>query len=227
MAEAAQSARLSTWRRAAAVRLVALGLMLGLANLPGVGLVSSFGVGQAAAQEPAILVISRKRLLNETSHAQALLQAEIDLTARLQAEVDAIKADLAAEEQELARLRPTLDRAVFEARVAAFDSKIRKQRRESQEKAAALQNAFRAERLKLVRALDPLLETERKERGASLVLNADQVLTADPALDITDEAIARFNATVPPPQIPNLESLTAEPSPPSAAEGSGDAQTGQ
>jgi Skp family chaperone for outer membrane proteins len=226
MAQAAHSAMLTIWRRAAAVRLLALGLVIGLAGPQTEGPAGLFGASRAAAQETAILVISRKRLLNETAHARALLQAEIDLTAQLQAKVDAIKAELAAEERELARLRPTLDRQVFEARVAAFDRKIRQQRRESQEKAAALQNAFRAERLKLVKALDPLLETARMERGASLILNADQVLTMDPALDITDEAIARFNATVPPPQIPDLDNLAAEPPPP-ASGGSGQTQTGQ
>ena len=182
------------WTRRDAVALAVLGLGLGLG-------------GRAAADEVAILTVSRKRLLNDTIHARALLKAEIELTAELQRRVDAVKAGLAAVEQELARVRPTLDREVFAARVAAFDRMVRRQRRAAQKYAAALQNAFRAERLKLVEALGPLLEEVREVHGASVILNSDQVLASDLALDVTDEVIARFNATVPPPVVPGLDLL--------------------
>lgn len=184
---------LKPWTRRKAIALAVLGLGLGL------------GLGRATADEAAILMVSRKRLLNDTAHARALLKAEIELTAELQRQIDAIKAELTAEEQELTRLRPTLDREVFAARVAAFDRNVRRQRRAAQKQAAALQSAFRAERLKLVEALDPLLEEVREANGASAILNSDQVLASDPALDVTDEVIARFNATVPPPVVPDLE----------------------
>ena len=187
---------LKPWTRRKAIALAVLGLGLGL------------GLGRATADEAAILMVSRKRLLNDTTHARALLKAEIELTAELQRRIDAIKAELTAEEQELTRLRPTLDREVFAARVAAFDRNVRRQRRAAQKQAAALQSAFRAERLKLVEALDPLLEEVREANGASAILNSDQVLASDPALDVTDEVIARFNATVPPPVVPDLEVIT-------------------
>ena len=184
-----------TRRRTIALAVSALGLGQGL------------GLGRAAAGEAVILIVSRKRLLNDTAHARALLKAEIELTAELQLQIDAIKAELNAEEQELARLRPTLDREVFAARVAAFDRMVRRQRRAAQKYAATLQNAFRAERLKLVEALGPLLEEVREVHGASVILNSDQVLASDLALDVTDEVIARFNATVPPPVVPGLDLL--------------------
>ena len=172
-----------------------------------VGLGQGWGWGSAARGEAVILLVARKRLLNDTAHARALLKAEIELTSELQLQIDAIKAELNAEEQELARLRPTLDREVFAARVAAFDRMVRRQRRAAQKYAATLQNAFRAERLKLVEALGPLLEEVREVHGASVILNSDQVLASDLALDVTDEVIARFNATVPPPVVPGLDLL--------------------
>ncbi len=187
------------WTRRKAIALAVFG--------PGLGSGLGLALGRAAADEAAILMVSRKRLLNDTAHARALLKAEIELTAELQLQIDAIKAELNAEEQELARLRPTLDREVFATRVAAFDRKVRRQRRAAQKYAAALQNAFRAERLKLVEALGPLLEEVREVHGASVILNSDQVLASDLALDVTDEVIARFNATVPPPVVPGLDLL--------------------
>lgn len=185
-------------------------VLAALALLPSARLAA----GPAGAQEAALLVASRKRLLNDTDHARVLLKAEIELTAELQRRIDAVKVDLNAEEQELARLRPTLERAEFDERVAEFDRRIRSQRREAQQYAAILQNAFRAERLKLTEALDPLLEDIRRSSGASVILNADQVLASDAARDVTDEVIARFNAEVPPPAIPSLDTLGPAPAKP-------------
>lgn len=158
---------------------------------------------QACAGEQA-LVVSRKRVLNETDHARVLIEAEASLSAELQSEVDALKESLTAEEQELTRLRATLDRESFDQRVAEFDRRVRHERRDTQERAAMLQNAFRDERVKLVDALGPVLEAVRQEHGASLILNSDVVLAADPVLDVTDEVIERFNAAVPPVTIPRL-----------------------
>jgi Skp family chaperone for outer membrane proteins len=201
------------WARRGALSLAVTGLMLG----PGQGLWASRGaisvLGHASAAEPAILLVSRKRLLTETTHAKALLKAEVELTAKLQRRVDAIKAELTAEEQELTRLRQTMARVEFDARVAQFETDVRRQRREAQQYAAILQNVFRAERLKLLKALNPLLEEVRAAYGTSVILNADQVLVSDPSLDVTDEMIVRFNATVAQPIVPELEDLTLEQAP--------------
>jgi len=201
------------WARRGAMTLAVAGLMLGPAQTlwpsHGPGLV----LGRAEAAEPAILLVSRKRLLNETTHAKVLLEAEIELTSELQGRVDAIKVELTAEEQELTRLRETLERVEFDARVAQFDIDVRRQRREAQQYAAALQNVFRAERLKLLNALVPLLEEVRAAYGASVILNADQVLISDPSLDVTDEVIAKFNDTVALPIVPDLDDLVLKPAP--------------
>ena len=174
----------------------------------------------AQAQEAGgpVLLVSRKRLLHETAHAQALSKAEIELTAELQRRVNAVKAELTAEEQELAKLRGSLPRDEFDRRVAAFDRRVRDERRLTQQHATNLQNALRAERLKLVEAIGPLLEAVRATKGAQAILNADQVLAADPAIDITAEVIAQFNMTVPPPIIPELETLAPEESAPASVE---------
>ena len=160
-----------------------------------------------AAQSSDILIVSRRRLLHETRHAQMLKSAEDTMTAELQRQVDAVKARLNAEEQELARLRHTLPREELEQRVAAFDHWVRMERRRAQQHATNLQNAFRAERLKLVEAIGPVLESIRVARGANAILNADQILVAASEIDVTDEAIAHFNDEVPPPEIPDLAAL--------------------
>lgn len=171
--------------------------------------VAALGAASAAngAERVDLLLVSRKRLLTETRQARALSEAETQLSAELQRRIDEIKAELGREEQELARMRGSLDRSVFQAKITAFDRKVRKERRRAQQYAANLRNAFRAEKIKLAAAVRPVLLALLAEKGASAILDADTALAFDPALDVTDEAIARFNATVPMPAVPDLEAL--------------------
>lgn len=164
--------------------------------------------GAAMAQERGpVLLVSRRRMLNETRQARALVEAEQRMTAELQARIDRVKRELAETEQELARLRESLSREEFEERTQAFDRRVRRQRREAQRQAAALQNAFRAMRVQLLEAMDRFLRQVRAQRGARLILDADSALAWDPAADITGEVIAAFNTNVSMPQIPGLETL--------------------
>ena len=198
------------WTRRASLR-VAFGLVL----------VSPTASALAqSATRTEVLVVSRQRLLSETETAKALQKAEIEMTAELQRRVDEIKAQFNAEEQELARLRPTMERTAFDARVAEFDRNVRRERRQTQFRAAALQTAFREARLKFVEALGPVMEEVRAKHGAVLILNADQALALDHAADVTDEVIERVNQTIPVPPLPDLDKLDpgpemplAEPSP--------------
>ena len=127
------------------------------------------------------------------------------MTARLQAQIDETKVQFAAEEEELTRLRGDLSAAEFEARVADFDQRVRFARRVAQERAAALQKSFQDARAAIVAALPSLMEQLRVESGARVIVNADQVLAADPAIDLTDRAIALFDAEGPSPAIPDID----------------------
>lgn len=183
-----------TRRRALALALLPLGLAAGEAG------------AQEGAQGP-ILVLSRRRMLNETRHARALLEAEQRMTAELQARVDQTKRRLAAEEQRLAELRSSLPREEFDQRTSAFDRMVRRERREAQRQAAALQTVFRSLRVRMLETLDRFLGRVRADRGATLILDAENALAWDPSIDITDEVIARFDEAVPPPEIPDLDTI--------------------
>ncbi len=170
-----------------------------------------------AQRQPPILTVSRQRLLNDTRYARELAGAEQRMTNELQSRIDATKRELTEREQELTRLRGTLPREEFEALTAAFDRRVRRERREAQGLSSALQSAFRNERVKLLEMLDDVLEQVRAERGASLILNQDDAIASDPALDITEEVVARFDRTVPLPEIPDLDSFLADVPEPSEA----------
>lgn len=163
-------------------RLVASAIILVLAAAP------------AAAQ--AVLVIDRERMVTESAAAKALRQIEIDLRARVQSELDKVKDALEAEEKELTRLRDELPKEEFEARSRDFDRRVRIERRAAQERGAILQKFISDAQEELLRAAAPVLAQLRRDRGAAVLLDASVVVAGDPSIDVTDEAIARFDAAL-------------------------------
>jgi len=160
-------------------------------------------VPAATRAEPGshLLVVSRRRILEETVAGRALREAESAASAAFQTRVEDAKRALEARESELARLRGSLSREEFRRQTEAFDNAVRSTRRETQRQAALMQKAFRAAHERLVAALDPILAALLADHGADAVLDAEQVLAARAAADVTEEAIARFDAQVAPVEI--------------------------
>ncbi|MGD1926144.1 MAG: OmpH family outer membrane protein [Paracoccaceae bacterium] len=150
-------------------------------------------------------MISRERLLRDVEVARQLRQAEQRMTERLQAQIDETRVALAAEEAELAEVRETLPVDELDRRIQDFDRRMRLARQITQERAAALQKGFQDARAAVVAGLPALIERLRQEVGADVILNAEQVLAADPALDLTDRAVSLFDEAGPRPPIPDID----------------------
>ncbi|MFV0475933.1 MAG: OmpH family outer membrane protein [Pikeienuella sp.] len=169
----------------------------------------------AAAQGTvAVLIVDRERALSESAPAAGLGAQERAARVALKAELDELRASLEAEEGEIAAMREIAPKEVFEARVRAFDARVREARRESQEKGEALQARFVAARRQLVEALEPVLRELLAETGAVMIVDARSVLAAQPGADMTEEVIRRFNArasvALPPPPPRGARSVGSE-----------------
>ena len=174
----------------------------------------------ATLAQTSIGIVSRERILRETAQAQALRNAELALSEMLQTWIDDAKGVLAAEEAELARLRSEISAVEFAERAESFDQRVRAVRQKTQGTAAQFQRGFQEARAEIVRALPPLLEQLRVEAGVEVILNSDQVLAQDSAVDLTDRAIALFNSEGPWPKPPEIDLSVPLVQPP--ADGTGD-----
>ncbi len=156
----------------------------------------------AGAQEaPPILIVDRERVLRDSVPARTLAESEREARIALGEELEALRRALETEEAEIAALRDEGDKAAFEARVRAFDIRVREARRDSQAKGEALQARFIGARRDLAASLEPVLQSVLKDTGATLILDARTVLAARQGADVTDEVIRRFDAAppIPPP----------------------------
>lgn len=168
------------------------------------GLAASLACGAGSAAEQ-IYVLSRERVLRETAVARRLGAAEARMTKQLQTLVDRTKTELAAEEVDLTRLRNELPAVEFELRVTDFDRRVRMARRLTQERATKLQKAFQEARARLVSQLPPVVNQLRRESGATMILNADLVLSVDQSFDLTDRAIVLLDRAGADISVPSLD----------------------
>ena len=161
----------------------------------------------APAQEAgdAVIVVSRARILTETQAAQILRDQERFERARLQEWIATETAFLDEEEQRLTSLRPETPSSEFQRLTEEFDQKVRLVRRTAQSLDAAIQAQFRDARKRLVTDLYPVLIEVLQREGASLIIDADQILIADPRIDKTDDVIALFNERVTAPSFTEID----------------------
>lgn len=162
---------------------------------PGPGSGSGPGPAEASADLPraAVLIVNRTAVVENSVAAQALRDTERDVRARVQSELDEVKAELEAEEQALTELKQTMDPAEFDERARIFDRRVKEERRDAQERGAILVRFVQEARAALASALPRVLEELRRDAGALVILDSAAVAVADPGLDVTQQAIARYD----------------------------------
>ena len=150
---------------------------------------------EAPLVQSPILVLDQERLFTG-SRAAEKISAEIEAAAEALAEENRrIESELTAEELSLTELRPTMDPGEFRVLADAFDEKVQRLRTEQDAKALDLQRRRDQDRQTFLRQITPLLAEIVRERGAVAVLDRRSVFLSAEAIDITDEAIDRINAT--------------------------------
>ena len=144
---------------------------------------------QEVAQNP-VVTVDLERLISETQIGQYLSSQMSEEAQNLQAELDAIEAELSAEEDDLIKKRETLDLDEFRVLAKAFDEKAVRLRQEQQAKIQAITEESSHRRQDLLRSFVPVLSQVMRDRGATVLLDRRSVVLDDRAsVDITDVAI--------------------------------------
>ena len=144
---------------------------------------------QEAVQNP-VVTVDLERLVSETQIGQYLSFQMSEQAQSLQAELDAIEAELSAEEDDLIKKRETLDLDEFRVLAKAFDEKAVRLRQEQQAKIQAITEESSRRRQDLLRSFVPVLSQVMRDRGATVLLDRRSVVLDDRAsVDITDVAI--------------------------------------
>lgn len=142
-----------------------------------------------------ILTIDQDRLFAETRPGLRSLRAVEAEADALAEENRRIEMELRAEEIALTEERGTLDPAAFAELADAFDAKVQRIRAEQDAKARELAQKQEDVRQSFFIEVGGILSEIVRERGAVMILDRRDVFLSADAIDITDDAIARINAT--------------------------------
>jgi Skp family chaperone for outer membrane proteins len=154
------------------------------------------GPGLAQDASSPILTLDEDRFFVESAFGKAAVERERTATAALEQENKRIEAELVAEELALTELRKTLPPEEFATRAEAFDTKVERIREEQDAKARVLIEAREGDRREFREVALPILAELLNEKGALVILDRVTVILPSPAIDITDEAIAKVNAAL-------------------------------
>lgn len=155
--------------------------------------------GPRVQVQSPVLTIDSERLFAESALGQRI-RAEIEAArASLQAQNDEIAAELEAEELELTEQRQDLSPEAFRALADAFDTKAQRIRGERAEELRKLGARLDEERRAFLQAAIPILEDIMREAGAAVILEQRTTFIAVRAVDITGLAIERIDQSIPEP----------------------------
>ena len=174
--------------RLAPLRFIAA-LIMALSLLP---------VAAAFAQVATrVLVVDIDRLRAESLAGTGIMKATSAFREEIQREISDRETAIREEERKLARERPTLSEADFDARVDAFDDLVQAQRRLAETESRRLQLARSRAQALLTRATQEVLAAMMREMQAHVLLDKSQIILSVSAIDITAEAIERLNRSTP------------------------------
>jgi len=143
-----------------------------------------------------ILTIHQERLFTMSLYGERV-QAEIEAaSAALAAENRQIESELIAEEKALTEQRPTLDPDAFRVLADAFDEKVQGIRQAQDIKTRELGRKLEQERNTYYEQVLPVLGELMKERGAVAILERRMVFASANSIDITEIAVRRIDATL-------------------------------
>ena len=152
--------------------------------------------GAAQQVSPQVLILDSERLFVETLYGRKIAADLAAQAAELQAENDRIVEQLTEEERSLTLRRPEMTPEAFRIAAEAFDAKVQDVRRVRDAKNLELQQSSAEGRAQFEERIRGIVGNIMLERGAALVLEQRTVILSIRAANITDDAIARIDATL-------------------------------
>lgn len=169
----------------------------------------------AAAQDnqrllAKIAILDVERVLTQSEAGKNALKQITDQRKRYQDEISKAEDQLRTEERDLVQSRATLAAEAFDEKRRAFERKVQDTQRMVQQRSSTIDGMMRNAREQIGKAALAALQELIKERGFNVVLDRKQIVATDPALEVTDEVLARVNKRLPSIKV---EAAAANPAP--------------
>lgn len=152
--------------------------------------------GQSEQVIAPLLTVDIEQLFSRSEFGQRIAQEYNDERETLATENRRIADALREEELALTAQRSTMAPSIFRSEAEAFDVKAQAIRRAQDAKAAALDVMLSDGREQFLNVTRPVLGQLMVDYGAVAILDRRSVLLSLSSVDITDDAVARIDATI-------------------------------
>lgn len=168
---------------------VAFGTALLMSGVPAVG---------AEQPAPAGVAFVNVQMILSRSTAARDLQAQVEKQRqKYQAEIAERRAELMAQDQELASQRALLSPEVFAEKRREFETRVAEVQRTVQARKKSLDQAYAGGMGQVRQAMIAVISEIARERGINLVLSRGPVLFADSSLNLSEDVLRRLDEQVP------------------------------
>ena len=142
---------------------------------------------------PVIGVVETDRILQESLAARGVRLEREKYMNQYQAQVQETESELRSEDQELSQQRSVLAPEVFAQRAQGFQQKLADFQLQVRDKQERLDFAFQQAMQEIGNAMVVVSREVAQERGINVVMARNQVLIADPSMDITNAVLEKLN----------------------------------
>jgi Skp family chaperone for outer membrane proteins len=171
-------------------RAAALVLALGLTTLAAGAQPLSFG----QLDGPGVVILNQERVFAESLFGQRVQQELEAASAELAAENREIETALLEEERQLTDMRATMSAEEFRPLADEFDQRVEEIRAAQTARLRTLTALADRARQAFIELTTPILRELLQDRGASAVIDSRVVLYAAEGADITEAALERIDA---------------------------------
>ena len=160
---------------------------------------------QAAPAAPAInhgaaltgvCVLSVEQAIGASTVGKYVETRLQQISAQVNAELNAEKTSVENEARTLEGQRATLDAGAFEQKAAALQVRANSLQRKAQQRERELQATEQKALGRVGQELDPLVRQAYQTKACAILLNRNAVLLANPAMDLTAQVTTALNAKI-------------------------------
>src|SRR5687768_4450447 len=155
------------------------------------------GAAASAVQTPRIIVIDRQQLLQRSAAGKDIFTQTQTLSKQLETQLRTEETALQSEAVQLQQQLAILAADVRAQREKDFSAKQQAFQARVQQRQAQIQASFNQAARQVEVALDPILQSIMKERGANMVLDRSAVIVATSDVDVTPLALQRLDRALP------------------------------
>jgi outer membrane protein len=153
----------------------------------------------AVTQGPAIAgmcILSVNQAISSSTVGKYVSDRMNQIVTQVKAELQPEDTAIATDSRALAAKRTTLDQATFTSQAQAIEARANALRQKADLRQREVQATEQKSLNRIAQELDPIARQLYEQHHCSVLVNRDAVMIANPAMDITSQAVAGLNSRI-------------------------------